>query len=164
MSPLLAFAVITWAAIVLLFLGLGAVLRELRMLRMEVARDPSGFTAAQPDIRLDGWSAAGAQPELVLAVDSGCALCRTTAERLASRRPGSVLLTHESPEVWAEVADRLRVLSDRTAWRAISHLSPPVLMLIDGTGSVRRMVLPTTEDDVTNALIEWTGSYAKGGS
>lgn len=143
-----SFAVITWAAIALLFLGLGAVLREVRMLRGLVTRNADAFTTAALDVSFDGWSSSGGEPEVVLAADSGCPLCLAVAERLGAWRPGAVLLTHQPPEVWSGVADRLRVVSDHAAWRLISRLSPPVLMLVDGTGTVRRMVLPSREDEV----------------
>ncbi|PPK67193.1 hypothetical protein V5P93_003531 [Actinokineospora auranticolor] len=144
MSPITAFHVITWAAIVLLFLGLGAVLREVRLLRAAVARDPAGYTATRPDLVL-GPRFAG---RVVLAADSGCPLCVAVAREL---RDG-VLLTHESPEAWDTA---LQVVRDREAWRGVAHLSPPVLMLVDGTGRVSRMALPVRETQVAEILAEW---------
>jgi hypothetical protein len=156
MSPTVAFAVVTWAAIALLFLGLGAVLRETRLLRGQLGRDRAGFTVAPPDLSFDGRLASGGEPQVVLVADSGCPLCLAAAERLGARRPGAVLLTHEPLHTWSGVADRLRVVSDREAWRVVSHLAPPVLMLVDGAGAVRRLVLPTREDEINTVLDEWT--------
>jgi hypothetical protein len=160
MSPTLAFDAITWAAIVLLFLGLAAVLREVRLLRGAVAGGPDGFVAAPPELSL-GARFAGDGARIVLAADSGCPLCRVAAERLARRAPGSLLLTHEPAAAWEAVARRLRIVSDREAWRVLSHLSPPLLMLVDGSGQVRRMVLPVREDEVEQVLEEWTDRIRK---
>ncbi|MFC6087820.1 hypothetical protein [Saccharothrix lopnurensis] len=144
MNPGTAFLVITWAAIVVLFLGLAAVLREVRLLRAAVARDPQGFSAAQPDIVL-GERFAG---RVVLAADSGCPLCVAVARRLTD----AVLLTHEPPGAWDTPLD---VVSDREAWRSVSHLAPPVLMRVDATGRVARLALPVREEQVDEVLDEW---------
>ncbi|MFT7839707.1 hypothetical protein Q5530_26485 [Saccharothrix sp. BKS2] len=144
MNPGTAFLVITWAAIVVLFLGLAAVLREVRLLRAAVARDPEGFSAAQPDIVL-GERFAG---RVVLAADSGCPLCVAVARRLTD----AVLLTHEPPDAWDTPLD---VVSDREAWRSVSHLAPPVLMRVDATGRVARLALPVREEQVDEVLDEW---------
>ncbi|GAA3464905.1 hypothetical protein GCM10018963_69180 [Saccharothrix longispora] len=143
-NPGTAFAVLTWVAILVLFLGLAAVLREVRLLRATVARDPGGFSAAQPDLVL-GPRFAG---RVVLAADSGCPLCVAVARRLTD----AVLLTHESPDVWDT---RLDVVRDREAWRVVSHLAPPVLMLVDAAGRVARVVLPVREEQVDDVLDEW---------
>ncbi|WP_086824846.1 hypothetical protein [Allokutzneria sp. NRRL B-24872] len=146
MSAELAFYLITWAAIVVLFLGLVATMREVRMLRAIVMRNPDGFAAAEPDVVLGGAFADGTSRPIVAAVDSGCPLCRVVVEELASRAPQAVLLTHESPSVWGGVG--LEIISDREAWRAISHLSPPLLMHVDGGGAVRRMTLPVRVEEL----------------
>jgi hypothetical protein len=177
MSPVIAFYIVTWAAIVVLFLGLAAVLREVRLLRGIVSRDPEGFASAQPDISLGGRFANGKRRQIVLAAESGCPLCLAVIERLARRAAGeraageragqrgaarmsgpfkATLLTHESPAVWDRVAGRLQIVSDRESWRAISHLAPPVLMLVDGSGRVRRMLLPVREQEVDSVLGEWS--------
>ncbi|SDM80012.1 thioredoxin domain-containing protein [Allokutzneria albata] len=152
MSAELAFYLITWAAIIVLFLGLAATLREVRLLRAVVMRNPDGFATAQPDVVLGGVFADGTSRPIVAAVDSGCPLCRTVVEELARRAPDAKLLTHESPSVWRDAG--LEVISDREAWRAISHLSPPVLMHVDGGGAVRRMTLPVRVEE----LDDWIDS------
>jgi hypothetical protein len=155
MSPVLAFDIITWAAIVILFLGLAAVLREVRLLRGIVTRSPDGFVTVPPELSLGDRFASGNGPRIVLAADSGCPLCVVATGRLAQRVPGAILLTHESGSVWGGIAGRLQVVSDRESWRAISHLSAPVLMLIDGSGLVRKLVLPVREEEVDRVLGEW---------
>ncbi|GAA3015114.1 hypothetical protein [Actinokineospora diospyrosa] len=139
-----AFLVITWVAIVVLFLGLAAVLREVRLLRAAISRDPGGYDSAQPDIVL-GERFAG---RVVLAADTGCSLCHAVADRLT----GALLLTHEQASVWET---RLEVVTDREAWRAVSHLAPPVLMLVGLDGRVRRLSLPVRADQVDEVLDEW---------
>lgn len=153
MTPSTAFAVLTWAAIILLFFGLAAVLREVRLLRATITRSTDGFVAAPPDLVL-GPRFAG---RIVAAVDSGCPLCLTVVERLAGLGAQASLLTHEPLAVWAELAHGLPVVSDAEAWRSVSHLSPPVLMLLDGTGRVRRMLLPVRASEVDTTLAAWAG-------
>ncbi|KDN16923.1 hypothetical protein [Amycolatopsis rifamycinica] len=160
MSPSIAVTLITWAAIVLLFFGLAAVLREVRLLRGMVTRGDGGFVAAPPDLVL-GPRFAG---RIVAAVDSGCPLCLTVVERLAGLGADAILLTHEPPATWAELAHGLPVISDGEAWRSVSHLSPPVLMLLDETGRVRRMLLPVRASEVDTALAGWTGRQEGGGT
>lgn len=161
MTTSTAFTLITWAAIVLLFFGLAAVLREVRLLRGIVTRTTDGFVAAPPEVFL-GPRFAGEGTRIVAAVDSGCPLCLTVVERLAELGAGATLLTHEPPATWRDLARGLPVISDGEAWRSISHLSPPVLMLLDGTGHVRRMLLPVRAGEVDTTLAEWAGPKAGG--
>lgn len=155
MSPSVALHVLTWAALVLLFFGLAAVLREVRLLRGLVLRNPDGYRAAEPDLVLGNGFASGGAARVVLAADSGCPLCQALADRLAGIAPGSVLLTHEPADAWAAVGPGLVVVSDREAWRAVAHLAPPVLMLVDGAGRVLRMNLPVRVEDADAVLGEW---------
>jgi hypothetical protein len=68
-----------------------------------------------------------------------------------------VLLTHEPAQAWAGRAGPLLVISDRVAWQAVAHLSPPVLLLVDGAGRVRRLVLPVREQEVDQVWDQWIG-------
>jgi hypothetical protein len=156
MSPVLAFDIVTWAAIVILFFGLAAVLREVRLLRGVVTRSPDGFVTAPPELSLGERFARGGGARIVLAADSGCPLCVLAAERLARQAPEATLLTHESDAVWDRVADRLQIVSDRETWRTISHLASPVLMLVDGSARVRKLVLPVREEEVDRVVGEWS--------
>ncbi|MEN3356596.1 MAG: hypothetical protein V7637_578 [Mycobacteriales bacterium] len=169
MSPTAAFAVLTWVAIVLLFLGLGAVLREVRLLRALVSRDPDGFTAAQPELTLGGSFAGppadpagpgAAGPRMVVAADTGCGLCVTVVRRLADRGATATVLTHEPAAAWAGLAGQLPVVTDRDAWRAISHLSPPVLMLVDPAGAVHKLLLPVRAEQADRAAVDWGAAAA----
>ncbi|MFB9683643.1 hypothetical protein [Amycolatopsis plumensis] len=151
MTASTALTILTWAAIILLFFGLAAVLREVRLLRATITRSTDGFVAAPPDLVL-GPRFAG---RIVAAVDSGCPLCLAVAERLAGLGADATLLTHEPRTTWADLARGLPVVSDAEAWRAVSHLAPPVLMLLDGTGRVRRMLLPVRAAEVDTAVAGW---------
>jgi hypothetical protein len=159
MSPIIAYNVLIWLAIVILFCGFAAVLREVRLLRGMVSRDGKGFASGQPDIEL-GSRFAGGRPRLVLAVDSGCPLCVAATERLRERAPGAAVLTHEDVAVWEGRAGDLEVVRDREAWRAISHLASPVLMEVDGNGRVSRLVLPTRLSEVDDMVTEWSADVA----
>lgn len=159
MSPLVALFIITWAAIVVLFFGLAAVLREVRLLRGIVTRTTDGFSAAAPDVSLGAKLAAGgARPHIVLAVDSGCPLCLAVVDKIGHRGVPVTLLTHERPEIWNDVADHITVVSDQEVWRTISHLAPPILMQVDAAGSVRKLILPVREEEVDTVLDEWAGT------
>ena len=154
MTPSTALTVLTWAAIILLFFGLAAVLREVRLLRGMVTRSADGFVAVPPDLDL-GPRFAGDGGRIVAAVDSGCPLCLTVVERLATSGAEATLLTHEPVTTWADLAHGLPVISDGEAWRSVSHLAPPVLMLLDGAGRVRRMLLPVRAAEVDTTLAGW---------
>jgi len=158
MSPTAAFLIVTWAAIVLLFFGLAAVLREVRLLRGTVLRGHDGYTSAAPDIELGAEFAGDGAQRIVLAADSGCPLCLAVIDRLRYRGVKATLLTHEQPAVWRDIADHLTVVSDQEVWRSVSHLAPPVLMLVDRAGSVRKLVLPVREDEVDTVLDDWAGT------
>jgi hypothetical protein len=162
MSPTIALTIITWAAIILLFFGLAAVLREVRLLRGLVTRASDGYRSAAPELSLGARFAGGQRPRIVLAADSGCPFCRVVIEKIESRRVAVTLLTHERPEVWSDTADHLTVVSDQEIWRSVSHLAPPVLMLVDGTGSVRKLVLPVREEEVDTILDDWSGMGGEG--
>lgn len=156
---MIALMAVTWLAIVLLFFALGAVWRELRMIRgLMVQSAGDGFTSAAVNVSLGRRFGPDDQPRIVVAADSGCPLCLAVIERLSDSpaAASAVVLTHEQPEVWLHRVGQLQVVSDREAWRAISHLSPPVLMLVTGAGTVRRLVLPVSELEVDRVLADWT--------
>jgi hypothetical protein len=147
MTVTLALWIVTWTAIVLLYLALAAAVREVRLLRGTVLRAAAG----EPDLRLGPAVGSG----LVIAADSGCALCLAVIERLNARHVPATVLTHEPAQAWAERAGSLRVVSDREAWRAVSHLSPPVLMLLDEGGAARKVLLPVRVEEVDAVLAGW---------
>jgi hypothetical protein len=152
-SPALAFQIVTWVAIIVLFCALAAVMREVRLLRGIVMRNPDGYAAARPDIELGSRFA----NRIVLAADTGCPLCVASVERLPAN---AVLLTHEPAEAWASIAGELEIICDREAWRAISHLSTPVLMLVNGSGRVGKLVLPVRVEEVDDNVTEWSTGVA----
>jgi hypothetical protein len=159
MSPMIAYHILVWVAIVVLFCALAAVMREVRLLRGMVLRDGKGFTAARPEITL-GPGFADGRTRIVLAVDSGCPLCVAATERLGRLAPGATVLTHEDAAAWADLATGLEIVSDRESWRKISHLATPVLMKVDGDGRVGRLVLPTRVSEVDEMVTEWSPDVA----
>src|SRR2546426_8495202 len=115
MSPIIAYHVLVWVAIIVLFCALAAVVREVRLLRGIVLGDGKGFTAAHPEITL-GPGFADGRTRIVLAVDTGCPLCVAATERLARLAPGATVLTHEDVAAWEGLANGLEVVRDRESW------------------------------------------------
>lgn len=158
MSATPALLVLSWIAIIVLYFGLAAVLREVRMLSQHMAAHAAD-AAAPSDLQLPPSFVErvteNGQERLVLAADTGCPLCRYTVSVLAQvvtpdRRP--VLLTYEPPERWSSLPETVELVHDRAAWASLAHLSPPVLLTIGADGTVRSLHLPTTEGDVAAAL------------
>ncbi|MEU7909345.1 hypothetical protein [Actinoplanes sp. NPDC049118] len=151
-----ALLLLTWVAIVVLFLGLGAVLREVRLLRAQV--DAAAASGERVDIVLPA-TVTGGRGGLVLAVDSGCPLCIAVVQRVASVTSGlqgtAVLLTFEPEEQWSGLSGDLRVVRDERAWSAIAHLSTPILLQVGAGGRVERLHLPANEHDVIPVLRSW---------
>jgi hypothetical protein len=148
--------VLTWVVIAILYFGLAALLREVRLLRGLVLRD--GYAGA-PVIDL-GPGFAGT----VLAADTGCGLCLAVVERLGRAGAPVTVLTHEPAAVWDGLSGGLPVVTDREAWRSVAHLSPPVLMQVDRAGLVRRIELPERAEQADQILASWAGSSVDGGS
>lgn len=174
MSALTALTLLQWVALVVLYLALAAVLREVRMLRGQVARLQAG-------VGVPGASSAGSalgdatrlavspgRPAIVLVATSTCPLCRLVLERLDAgpvdpRSAGldAVLLTYEDEAAWGELPTRLRVVRDADAWSALAHLEPPLLARLDSGGQVVDLVLPASENDVDTALRAWAAAPAR---
>jgi hypothetical protein len=163
MSPLLAATAVTWVALLIVYLGLAATLRKVHYLEAEVRSLRSGDGQARPigvDLRLPGLAEQNApKARLVVAVDSRCPSCHLTIEALAEMAPTLVeqpiLLTYEPPDTWAHAAQGLRIRRDPESWRALAHLSPPVLMSVDGEGTVTDLVLVSDPTQITRAVITW---------
>ncbi|MEU6082911.1 hypothetical protein [Streptomyces sp. NPDC047108] len=158
MSPTLALVILSWIAIVILYLALAAVLREVRMLRRRL--DERAATAAPPAELVLPASfvervAAPGRERTVLVADATCPLCRHAAAVLAERatpefRP--VLLTYEPPDTWSSLPGAVEVVQDRDAWSSLAHLSPPVILTVGADGSVGSLHLPSNERDIAAAL------------
>lgn len=166
-----ALAIVQWAAIVVLYLALASVLREVRLLRAQVTRwqaqvDAHATTfAANPagrlDARLEG--VAPGRAAVVLVATSTCPLCRLVLERLDSApldpsQSGleAVLLTYEDVDDWGVMPSRMRVVRDDAAWSQLAHLEPPLLARLAPDGTVVDLVLPVSERDVDEALRAWS--------
>jgi hypothetical protein len=159
MSPMIAYHVLVWLAIVVLFCALAAVMREVRLLRGIVMQEGKGFSATPPEITL-GQGFADGRTRIVLVADTGCPLCVEATERLSRRAPGATLLTHEDVAAWDGLAAGLDVVRDRESWRAISHLAPPMLMRVDGAGQAGKLVLLTRVSEVDDMVTEWSADVA----
>lgn len=166
MSVGTALWVLAWVAIVVLYLALSVVLREVRTLRAQVSRlteqvarhqaEPGAL--ATPAIVMPA-SVTGTRPRVVLAAESTCPLCRVVLARLgryADSVPGDiVLLTHEPSAAWDAIPAGIDLVRDDDAWREIAHLSPPILFLTAADGHVVDLVLPSRESDVDSTIQEW---------
>lgn len=162
MSPWTAAALLTWAAIFVLYLGLAATLHRVRMLSAELAALRAGGDARASglDLRLPALAAPdGSAVRLVLAADTGCPTCHMAVEALAALAPRlprtPTLLTYEQPDVWAEAVGRLDIRQDPESWRLLGHIMPPMLLTIDAQGRVIDLALPSTRDDIPRALAAW---------
>lgn len=175
MSPLVALTIVQWAALVLLYLALAAVLREVRMLRAQVTRLQAGMSvgdggfSSNPGGRLDGRleTVAPGREAVVLVATSTCPLCRLVLERLDDaptdlRDQGweTVLLTYEDEAAWGTPPRRLRVVRDEAAWSVLAHLEPPLLVRLAADGRITDLVLPTSEAGVDAALRTWCAQPA----
>ena len=160
MSPVTALWIVTWLAIVLLFLAVGAITRELRLLRERIDAAGSttdGYVAHPPDITFDP---AVVPPGVVVAGDADCPLCLVVADLAARRvRAGAdrpTLLTHQSLDEWpAQVVRDLRPVRAQDQWREVAHLTPPALMRVAADGRVTELSLPLTEAAALEVLDRW---------
>jgi hypothetical protein len=160
MSPTAAVVVITWVALVIVYLGLAAVLREVRQLRAELAAVRAGAPRAKLlDLTLPTLAAAPGEKAVVLVADSGCPACVGAAGELVRLAPElpvrPTLLTYEPPETWEDVTGRLTVVQDRAASSQFSHLTPPLLALVDARGQVTELALLVDPQSVARTLWSW---------
>lgn len=150
MQPWLATTIVTWVALLILYFGLAATLRKVKVLTAELTAIRAAGQAKAGGVRIELPGYGG---RLVLAADTACPTCHVTVKTLDSLalddRP--VLLTYE--DSW-EVS-HLEVRQDAGAWRKIAHLSPPVLLDVGADGKVVNLALPSHPDDVTRALAAW---------
>lgn len=168
MEASVALQILLWVAVVVVYLGLAAVLREVRLLRAQVRRLQSlqAVTATGatpqggPDIRLPA-QVTGGSAGVVVAADTTCPSCAAVVHALADHvaagrleTPVSIL-TWEPQEAWAQLAGPLRVVRDTSGWEQIAHLSPPVLLRVDADGRVGDLTLPVTGADIDPTLTSW---------
>ncbi|MBP2474639.1 hypothetical protein JOF53_003511 [Crossiella equi] len=149
MDPLLALLLLAWAAIVVLYLALAAVLREVRQLRRQLTAGQVSGAAADVFLPPDFLARLGGA-RTVLVADSGCPLCQLAAAELARRADRPVLLTYE--ESWPGLPGTVELVTDREAWQALAHLNPPMVLTVTADGRVAALDLPTSVSDVVRAL------------
>ncbi|MFD5390114.1 hypothetical protein ACFWMG_35390 [Streptomyces sp. NPDC127074] len=158
MSATLALVILSWIAIVILYLALAAVLREVRMLRRRLDERAAGAAPPAELVLPPSFVERVAEPgreRTVLVADATCPLCRHAAAVLAERatpdfRP--VLLTYEPPERWSSLPDGVELVQDSEAWSSLAHLTPPVILTVGTDGTVGSLHLPSSERDVAGAL------------
>ncbi|MFE5125102.1 hypothetical protein [Streptomyces sp. NPDC056669] len=158
MSATLALVILSWIAIVILYLALAAVLREVRMLRRQLDERAAGAAPPAELVLPPSFVERVAEPgreRTVLVADATCPLCRHAAAVLAERatpdfRP--VLLTYEPPERWSSLPDGVELVQDSEAWSSLAHLTPPVILTVGTDGTVGSLHLPSSERDVAGAL------------
>jgi len=162
MSPWLAVTIVTWVALLVLYLGLAATLRQVRLLSAELTALRAGGDTRTTGVDLHLPALAvpdGPAARLVVAADTGCPACHVTVETLAALAPGlpvpPLLLTYEPPQVWRDLAGHMEVRQDTESWRALRHLAPPVLMSVDASGRVIDLALPSSPEDVPRTLSAW---------
>jgi len=162
MSPGIAFGVATWIALIVVYLGLAATLHRVRLLTAELAalRITGNARAGGIDLTLPALADAEASAaRLVVAADTGCPACHMTVDGLVALAPElatvPILLTYGPPEAWQDAAGRLDIRRDPDSWRAVAHLSPPILLSIDRQGRVTDLALPTSPDDLPRTLAAW---------
>lgn len=162
MSPWLAVTIVTWIALLVLYLGLAATLRQVRLLSAELTALRAGgdTRATRVDLHLPALAVPdGPASRLVVAADTGCPACHLAVEALAELAPGlpvpPLLLTYESPEVWRDEAGPLEIRQDTESWRLLRHLAPPVLLSVDASGRVLELALPSGPEDVPRTVAAW---------
>lgn len=159
MSADTALTIVTWAALVILYLGLAATLREVRGLRAEVLALRSGGASRSPAIELPTLAHGGPAERVVLVADSGCPACDQAVAELVALAPrlgqDSCLLTYEDPEVWGAAAQTLTIVNDPAAWSQLAHLTPPIVLLLRPGGRVADLRLLVNGSDVRTALSDW---------
>jgi hypothetical protein len=161
MSLTAAAFLVTWAALILLYLALARVFYELRALRAGLAPGTTSPTASNPSIRLS-WTWPTGERRIVLAVDSSCAACWAAVEEAADATAvqavaPTVLLTHEPAARWKAVEQKFDVRVDEQAWSALAHLSAPILLWLNSNGHAEEIVLPAKPGEVREAINRWNG-------
>lgn len=157
MSATAALWVVNWVAMGLLLLAIGAVYRDVRLLRAAVVAD--GYSAEADEVTFSSAITAG-RDVVVIAADTGCPLCHAAAQaavRLAQRGADpAVLLTHEPAAAWpAAIRQGVRVVTDVEEWQKIAHFSTPILLRVSADGRVREHYLPQDERRTDAQLARW---------
>lgn len=160
MDKTLALFIITWAVMVLLYLGLARVLFEVNGLRRRVDRlaaQSFTSTASHPIVLSDDVFAG---VDVILVAESSCPRCWAVLEYLVEHGSAHqlALLTYEEPTAWSPWSDRIRIIRSASDWASMAHLSPPVLLRLDRGGAVADIALPVGESDLKKTLDLWHDS------
>jgi hypothetical protein len=161
MDRTVALFIVTWGVVLLLYLGLARVLYDLQGLRRRVERLSAQSSPATSSHPLELPAGVFNGIDVLLAAESSCPRCWVILEWIIENASGRqlALLTYERPAVWSPFADRIRIIQSESAWASIAHLSPPVLLRLDRTGSaVAEISLPVGESDLQATLDLWDQS------
>lgn len=165
MAPDTALIVALTVAVLVLYLGLAATLREVREMRRDltllgadIGRDRS------LDMRLSGLSDPSEPATVVAVVDQACPLCLAVLDELEHRRHDpvpAVVLAHGDLAQLETAYPTLDIRDVPEAWQELAHLTPPVLMTVDRSGSVTDMQLPANQMQARDVLQRWSATASQ---
>lgn len=154
MSVATGLFVITWAAMIALYLCMVWLQRELiatkaRLTRIE-RRD--SVEALMSEIRLPAQG-------IAIWVNASCSSCHATMKALLAAKVSEplwlVATEDEAPEWRDEAGAAVTVLTDASLWEAVTAWTPPILARVSPGGTVEDVVLPVTPEHVNIALQRW---------
>ncbi|GGK22029.1 hypothetical protein GCM10010124_13150 [Pilimelia terevasa] len=157
MDAVTALWIVTWVAIILLFLALGAIVRQMKLLREIV--DQQGYTVTEPDVAFAPELVDGRR-RVVVAATATCPRClvilQCALSVVAEGRERAVVLTpDDAADLPPEVTAELDVVTSAQEWQKISHLPPPQLLLVEADGRVTERLSPPDYDTARQALLTW---------
>ena len=158
MSLTLAGFVATWIALIVLLLATSRLYYDVKILQRQQQRHGSASPPVAsvrpteiPELR--GHIRPGGA--IVAAVDGQCSTCWEVVEGLieAPTALQRVLLTFDE-EAWKHEARVTLVVSER-AWSRVSHIQPPLLMLVDSSGRIEQLELPVSANQASSIASRW---------
>lgn len=163
MSVSAAVDVVTWAALLLLYLGMARLWVEVRSIRRAI-QFPLALAGEQTSQHSAFLPAAVNQPTptIVAVVDSDCSSCWDVAFLMDQLVPAGrgYLLSYESASTWAVRGVRTEAIVDEDAWTSFVPLSTPILVLTNGE-QINRIHPPVDTEDARKTLLQWTGKQSE---
>lgn len=164
MDAVIALQILQWVAIVVVYLGFAALLRETRLLRGQVSRlqlqvsTLGGEAGARAEEEPLPERVTGGRDGVVVVADTTCPSCALVLERLMSHRghlrAQVTLLTWEPEEDWSHL-ESVRIVRDAQAWSNLAHLTPPILLRVEASGRIASLHLPSGIEDIDATLTSW---------
>jgi len=152
MTAMGAGLILAWIAIILLGLGLGAMLSQVRQLRSLVSPMDAGTRRVAPDVPLEGGGTLRA-PYIILSLNSKCDICSSILEEAA----GVLVRLKES-------GHRVAVLFDHDyldALRTTDRYGLPVTQDISLVGTLGILAYPWITVSDTHQVIVGSDPYRK---